>query len=245
MNRNWTDSRLTLNWTKIYHPDYTPTSPTQIQSTTITATMKRLSIILCILAGLLTTSCSSIRDITNALTAIQHMQFKLNNISNMRLAGVDVTKISDPSRLSIADGLALTGAFTRGALPATFTLNVDAKNPNNGTSKTRTAALTLQDFDWRLLIDDVRTVSGNLDRPIDVPGISAATTIPLAVSMDFAQFFKDKGYNGVLNLALALGGASGSTSRVKLDAQPTVGTPFGNLTYPSRITIVNTEFRGS
>lgn len=190
-------------------------------------------------------SCSSIRDISNALTALQHMQFKLGSITNMKLAGVDVTKISDPSRLSIADGLMLTSAFTRGSLPGTFTLNVEAKNPNNGTAKTRSSPLTLEGLDWQLLIDDVRTVNGNLERPIDVPGTSSATTIPLAVGLDFVQFFKDKGYNGVLNLALALGGASGSSSRVKLDAQPTVGTPFGPLTYPSRITIVNTEFRGN
>lgn len=205
--------------------------------------LRQLILIAC--AALLMSSCTAIRDISNALTAVQHMQFKLANITSMKLAGVDVSKISEPTRLSIADGLSLTGAFTRGSLPATFTLNVEAKNPNNGTAKSRNTALTLQGFDWRLLIDDVRTVGGDLERAIDVPGTAATTIIPLAVNMDFVQFFKDKGYNGVLNLALALGGANGSTSRVKLDAQPTVGTPFGPLTYPSRLTIVNTEFRGS
>ncbi len=173
------------------------------------------------------------------------MEFKLKNITNMRLAGIDVSKISDPTKLSIADGLALSSAFAKGSLPATFTLNVDARNPNDGTAGTRTSALTLSKFDWRLLVDDVRTVGGDIERPIEVPGSAAATTIPLTVSLDFAQYFKDKGYNGIMNLALALGGASGSTSRVKLDAQPTVNTPFGPLTYPGRLTIVDKEFRGS
>lgn len=190
-------------------------------------------------------SCSAIKDISNALASMQKMQFKLANISNMKLAGVDVTKVSDPARLSIADGLSLANAFTRGSLPSSFTLNVEARNPNNGTGGARTTTLTLNDLDWRLLIDDVRTVGGNLERPINVPGTESSTMIPLAVNIDFAQFFKDKGYNGVVNLALALGGVNGSTSRVKLDALPTVGTPFGELSYPSRITIVNTQYSGS
>lgn len=209
------------------------------------ASVKLLRPLLLVCLAFTINSCSSVRDITNALTSMQRMQFKLANVSNMKLAGVDVSKVADPSKLSIADGLSLTSAFTRGSLPATFTLNVEAKNPNNGTSGSRTSVLTLDGFDWRLLIDDVSTVNGNLDHPIEVPGTTASTMIPLGVSMDFAKFFKDKGYTGVLNLALALGGAKGSTSNVKLDAQPTVGTPFGPLTYPSRITIVDKEFRGS
>jgi hypothetical protein len=190
-------------------------------------------------------SCSSIRDISNSLAALQNMQFKIASITNMKLAGVDVSRISDPTKLSIPDGLALSAAFAKGSLPATFTLNVDARNPNSGTAGTRSTPLTLNKFDWRLLVDDVRTVGGDLEHPIDVPGTQAATTIPLAVNMDFYQFFKDKGYNGIMNLALALGGAKGSTSRVKLDAQPSVGTAFGQMTYPGRITIVDSEFRGS
>jgi hypothetical protein len=207
--------------------------------------MKFFRVVLVLGIAIAVGSCSAIRDISNSLASLQKMQFKISGLTNMRLAGVDISKVSDPKRLSIADGLALTNAFAKNSLPATFTLNVDARNPNSGSGGTRSTTLTLNKFDWRLLLDDVRTVGGDLERPIDVPGTTSATTIPLAVNLDFIQFFKDRGYDGILNLALALGGAQGSTSKVKLDAQPTVGTPFGPLSYPGRITIVDTEFRGS
>jgi len=206
----------------------------------ITTVLTLLFVVLLSLAG-----CKSLSDISNSLTSLSKMEFKLESIENMRLAGVDVTKVSDPKRLSFADGISLGKAFAEKKFPATFTLNVDARNPNNGQSGARSVPLTLNGFDWRLLIDDVRTVGGNLDRPIDIPGTSSNTIIPLAVNMDMYQFFADKGYDGIMNLALALGGANGSTSRVKLDAQPSVGTPFGQMNYPGRITIVDKEFRGN
>lgn len=209
-------------------------------------TIKRQVLVLSatLLALIGISACSTISNISNSLTSLQNMQFKISGLTGMKLAGVDVSKISSPTKLGVADALALTNAFSRKSLPTTFTLNVDAKNPNNGTAGARSTPLKLNGFDWRLLIDDKQTVSGDLERPIEIPGTTAATTIPLAVSMDMYQFFADRGYDGIVNLALALGGVNGSTSKVKLDAKPTVGTPFGPMSYPGRITIVDTEFRG-
>ena len=202
----------------------------------------RILIALCLV---LVTSCASIRDITNSLASLQKMQFKIAGITGMKLAGVDVARIASPSSLSISDALSLTQAFTRKSLPASFTLNVDAKNPNTGVSGSKSVPLTLNDLQWRLLIDDKPTINGGLGNPVDVPGSGMTTKLPLAMNIDLYTFFVDKGYDGIINLALALGGQKGSTARVKLDAMPTVGTPLGPLTYPNRISIVDTEFRGS
>ncbi len=202
----------------------------------------RTLIVLCVV---LVTSCASIRDITNTLASLQKMQFKIANITGMRLAGVDVARIASPSSLSITDALSLTQAFARKTLPATFTLNVDAKNPNTGVAGTKSVPLTLDDLQWRLMIDDKQTINGGLGSPVDVPGNGLTTKLPLVMNLDLYSFFADKGYDGIVNLALALGGKSGTTSRVKLDAMPTVGTPLGKLTYPNRISIVDTEFRGN
>ena len=198
-----------------------------------------------ILAVGLLTACSTIRDITNTLASISRLQFKLGTVNNFRLAGVDISRISDPSKLSIGDGIALGHAFARKSLIATFTLNVDAKNPNTGAAGTRQTVLTLNDLDWRLLIDDKSTITGHLGRPFDIPGNGQTVPVPLDMSLDLYAFFADKGYEGILNLATAIGGQQGSAARIKLDAMPSVGTPFGQLTYPSRIVIVDKEFRGS
>ncbi len=198
-----------------------------------------------ILAIGLLTACSTIRDVTNALSSISRLQFKLGAVNNFRLAGVDITRISDPSKLSISDGFALGRAFANKSLIATFTLNVDAKNPNTGASGTRQTMVTLKDLDWRLLLDEKPTISGHLGRPFDIPGNGQTVAVPLEMSLDLYSFFADKGYEGILNLAMAIGGQQGSAARIKLDAMPTVGTPFGPITYPSRIVIVDKEFRGS
>lgn len=208
-------------------------------------TTRFVSTLIGLSAVLFLAGCANISNITNSLTALDKLEFKVSGIEDMRLVGVDVSRISDPTKLSIPDALALTNAFQKKSLPASFTLNVDARNPNTGSGGKRSVPLTLNGFDWRLLLDDVQTVSGDIARPIDIPGTSSATVIPLAINLDLYQFFASRGYDGILNLALALGGVNGSTSKVKLDAQPSVGTPFGQMTYPSRITIVDTEFRGN
>lgn len=204
--------------------------------------MTRFALLLVV--GLLT-ACSTLRDINNSLNTLSKLEFKLGQVNNFRLAGVDITKMSDPSRLSIADGIALGRAFAQKSINATFTLNVDAKNPNTGTNGTKQSVVTLKDLDWRMLIDDKQTVSGNLGRPFDIPGNGQTVAVPLNVSLDLYTFFADKGYDGILNLAMALGGQHGSAARIKLDAMPTVNTPFGAIAYPSRIVIVDKEFRGS
>jgi len=196
-------------------------------------------------ALLFAVGCAQVRDITNALTNISRLQFKLANVSGFRLAGVDLSKVSEPSRLSIGDALSLTNAFARKSFPAEFVLNVDAKNPNTGSNGTRQTAMTLNDLDWRLLIDDKQTINGGLASPVSVPGTGQSVTIPLRMGLDMYSFFADKGYDGILSLALALGGVNGSAARVKLDAMPSVGTPFGAITYPGRIVIMDKSFTAS
>ena len=77
---------------------------------------------------------------------------------------------------------------------------------------------------------------------MEIPGTGQATTIPIRLSLDLYEFFGNKGYDELVGLALAIGGRSGSPSRLTLDAQPRVTTPFGEIVYPGRITIVDREF---
>jgi hypothetical protein len=63
------------------------------------------------------------------------------------------------------------------------------------------------------------------------------------MSLDLYEFFGNKGYESVINLALALGGVSGSAAKVKLDIKPTVNTAIGPISYPNRLTIIDKEWR--
>ena len=190
-----------------------------------------------------TAGCKSISDISTSLLSLEKMEFRLAGIQDMRLAGVGMSSVAAVSDLSIQDALALTTAFQRRRLPTTFVLKVEARNPNTGGAGKRSSPLKLTALNWRLIIDGVPTVAGDLDRPIEIPGTQDVAIIPITVSIDLYRFFAEQGYDKILNLAMALGGKQGSTARVQLDAKPSVEAPFGSLTYPGRITIVDSEFR--
>jgi hypothetical protein len=138
--------------------------------------------------------------------------------------------------------LNLTTAIASGKLPASFTLNVEAKNPNDGTGGYPKTDATLKAFPWRLEIDDVETISGNIGTPVTVPGSGEITNVPLAMNIDLIEFFGNKGYDKLLNLALALGGQQGSSSKLSLFATPTVSSPIGDIKYPGELKIVEQSF---
>jgi hypothetical protein len=194
-----------------------------------------------VLSILLFQSCSALRDLA---TNLQRLRFKLDSVNSLQIAGISTAGKKSINDFSVLDGLALTRAFASKNLPLRFTLNIAAMNPNDGSTISKTnGSATITGLDWRLLIDDVPTISGNLQTPIEVPGRGQTTMIPLEINLDLYRFLESKGYDGLVNLALALGGVQGSPARLKVDARPTVSTALGNITYPDRIVIVDKEYR--
>jgi hypothetical protein len=185
-------------------------------------------------------SCSALQDMQQAMTNLSQLKFKLAGIDDFQLAGL---RLGGKSSLNVADGVSLLSAFRKGALPASFTVQVAAINPNDGSGGSRTSSATIAGLDWTLLIDNTPTINGDLRAPVAIPASGEQVLIPLKMNLDLVQFFKDKGYEHIINLALALGGASGSPSRLTLRAKPTVTTQFGPITYPSEIDIIDREFR--
>jgi len=182
--------------------------------------------------------CSIYQTITN----LSRLQFKLGEVNSFRVNDLDISNKSSLNDFNATDLIKLTSSFAQGKLPVSFVLNVDAKNPNDGTGGYARTDATLKSFKWRLFIDDKETISGDIDSPVTVPGTGEVTKIPLRVNIDLLQFFKDQGFDRVINLALALGGKNGSTSKITLFATPTVSTPIGNITYPGELKIIDTQF---
>ena len=179
----------------------------------------------------------------DAFMNLQRLQFKLGSVNNFTLAGINIGGARTINDFSLFDAAKLVAAFSSSKFPASFTLNVHAKNPNDGTGGTKNTSAILKSLAWRLFLDDKETISGNISNSIEIPGVGQETTIPIVMSLDLYKFFKDQGYESIVNLALALGGVSGSSARIKLKATPTVDTFLGPITYPGEITIVDKEFR--
>lgn len=198
---------------------------------------------LTIFSVLFLNNCQTLTQVANSLAKIQ---FKLQNVTNFKLASIDIFNKRSLSDITAIDGVNLLRAFNSKKFPAEFVLNVAAINPNNSSNtnnKQQATSFSLTSLDWRLLVDDVSTISGDIGSPIQIPSSGKTTIIPLNMSLDLYKFFANKGYEGILNLALAIGGVNNSSSRLKLDAMPTVKTPLGSIKYPNRITIVDKEFR--
>jgi len=194
-------------------------------------------------AVMLLQSCAALGDMASALANLQRLKFKIGGVRDFRLLGISLGGKARIGDLGAADALRIAQAYRSKKLPVEFVCDVLAVNPNDGTGGTTRTVSTLTGLECRLLIDDKPTVTGNIDRPIEIPGTGQEAVIPLRLSLDLLEFFGDKRYEDLVGLALAIGGRSGSPSRLALDARPTVSTPMGPITYPGRLTIVSAEFR--
>jgi hypothetical protein len=196
------------------------------------------------LAGLLfMQSCETLDQLTRALMSLRRLQFKIGGIHDFGLLGINLSGKSGLVDFSAAEGLKLVQGFSSKRLPAELTLDILVQNPNDGTGGSPKTISTLTSLESRLLIDGKPTVYGNIDKPIEVPETGQATTVPVRMSLDLYEFFGQQGYEEIIGLALDIGGRRGDMTRISLDAQPKVSTPYGEVVYPGRITIISNEYR--
>lgn len=183
-------------------------------------------------------SCSVFETLVN----VSRLKFKLGTVNNLNVINIPVSNKSRLSDFSVNDILKITSSVAKGDLPVTFVLNIDAKNPNDGTGGYQKTNATITKFPWRLLIDNKAAISGDIASTIFVPGTGETTTFPITITVDILDLFKDQGYESILNLLLNIGGQKASSQRLTVFAQPTVSTGIGPIKYPSEIKIVDLQF---
>jgi hypothetical protein len=191
-----------------------------------------------VLSLLIATGCSILKTISN----ISRLKFKLENVNDFKAAGITINNKSSLKDFNTVDVVKLTASVAKGELPITFVLNVEAKNPNDGSGGYPATDISIKAFPWKLYVDEKETIAGNISSPVTIPGKGQSKIIPLEIKFDLFYFFKDKGFESLMNLALNLGGAKGSASQLKLVAEPVLGTPIGDIKYPDPITIVSKQF---
>lgn len=201
--------------------------------------MNKKSIVILLGLALLISSCG----VYNSLMNLSKLKFKLGSVNNFRVGNITIDNKSKLSDFGALDILKLTSDVVSGKFPVSFTVNVLAQNPNSASSSgSNISDMTLESFPWTLYINDKQTISGNISNPMKVPAIENTTVIPLEMNLDLLSFFNDDGLNNLINLALSLGGKDGSTAKLRIVAEPVLGTSLGNLKYPSPITIIDKSF---
>lgn len=192
------------------------------------------SSILAILAFLYLSGCASIQSFTNLLRC----DFRVVSLKDTKLAGVDVQHLKNLSGISVLQAGAITTAYLGGSLPLDFTLNVEAKNPNDQQA-------VLSNFDWIVSIDDVEMANGTHEGRTVIPGHAGTAVIPLGISIDLMKALQGKSKQALLNFGLNLADAGNKPTRVSLKIRPTVYINGDTqLKYPGYIS-VGTQFGGT
>jgi hypothetical protein len=189
------------------------------------------AVLLLVVVGSLV-SCQSLREVAN----LKDVRFRIDRATDAELAGIRLADVRSYEDLGGADVARLAAAMSRGELPLSFTLQVEAENPPSNSVNAR-----LTKMDWTLLLDENETISGVFDREVVLPP-GEPTEVPLEIKLDLLEFF-DQNLQGLADLATAVGG-DGPPSNVQLRVRPTVRTPLGEMKYPTPITVVNEEVGG-
>lgn len=180
------------------------------------------------IAGLLALSgCATLSQIT----ALQRVDFSLEGVSGVRLAGVELDRVGSFSDLSLTDGARLASAVANRELPLSMNVLVLAENPADNFTDAR-----LVRMDWTLLLEERETVSGRISEELVLPR-GQPTGFPVLVELNLVEFFEGNARD-LFELALSLTGQGGAPKEVALTALPTIETALGPITYDRPIRIV-------
>ena len=171
------------------------------------------------------------------IAALRDVSFTIDRVSNVRLAGVDLSGVRSYTDLGINEVGRLTLAATQGSLPLDFRLHLPASNPADNSADAR-----LVRMDWTLFIQDRETVSGVFADETLLPR-GQPTDVPITMSLDLVTFFSGSARD-FIDLALAVAGQDGNPTDVTLRATPSIDTALGPIRYPEPITIVSREIGG-
>jgi len=189
--------------------------------------MKKLSVIALLM--IVIASCDVLQQASQMAT-LAKCDFRLKTVENTSLAGINVQHIQHLSDVNLMDAARITKAYAGSSFPLTFTLNVEALNPNAGTA-------SMQRLDWILYIDDIEMANGTNTQPISIPGNQGTAIIPLQISTDLKKSLSGKSGDAILNFGFNLAGAGNAPSRITLKAKPTITISGFQVSYPGYISV--------
>jgi hypothetical protein len=187
-----------------------------------------IPVLVLVVAGALA-SCQTLREVSS----LKDVRFRIDRTTNAQLSGIDLSSVESYDDLRGADVARLASSLAQGRLPLSFTLMVEAENPESNTVPAR-----LTKMDWTLLLEETETINGTFDREVRLaPG--APTEVPVHVELDLVRFFGEN-LQQLVSLATAVAG-EGPPTNVQLRVQPTINTALGPMKYPEPITVVHKD----
>lgn len=163
-------------------------------------------------------------------------QFRLVSVDRPTLAGIRIDGKRSTRDFGMRDGLKFAAATAGNSLPLDFTLNIEARNPNQEPAG-------MNRLEWILLVDGIEMTRGVLDQRVDIPA-GGTSPLPLDISLDLRKVLSGQSLDAMLNLAFNVAGEGAHPTRITLKARPSIMVGGQSVDFPDYIT-VNTEFGGA
>lgn len=179
------------------------------------------------------TSCDLVNQ-ASKLGNLVNCEYKVDNVSNLELAGVSIQGKSSLAQIGVAEGAKIASTFLGGQLPLNMNVNLGVKNtassPAGFTAVQFIVALDGQEIN-RGTINNNFTVSAN-----------SSSTLPISTSVDLRKAFSGRSKDALINLALNLAGHSSKPTMVGLRIKPSFLINGQTFEWPNYIN-VDTEFK--
>jgi hypothetical protein len=192
--------------------------------------MKKRIVVFSALLVLLMPSCDVLRQIEE-MKMLSKCEFRINTVSDIHLAGINVSRIQNFSDVRPLDVLQLTNAFINNKLDFQFMLNLEVNNPNE-------QAASLNRLEWILYIDDMQMIEGAVTERFTT-GPGQTSLLPVQIGFNLSEILKDERRDKVLDFGFGLADGSGKTTRVMVKLKPSIMVGQRSIMYPGWIEVRN------
>jgi LEA14-like dessication related protein len=173
--------------------------------------MKLKILLVLVITGTIFTSC----DVLSSVVSFVNCKYEFAGLSNPSVAGINIGNMTNVNNLNAASLLKLTAGILSGSLPLSFTVNINATNPNSTSAH-------IAGLDWGIDLNSTNVLSGTLDHSISIPGNGGQTVIPLTVQTDLLQLFKGESKDNIFSFINHLLNAGDGSSKVAIRIRPSV-----------------------
>lgn len=173
----------------------------------------------------LLSGCSSVRGVKN----FSNCQFNYKDVTNIRLASIDVSHIRSPKDLSYVDLLQLIPAFKDKSLGLNMNVNINVTNPSSNVAK-------LEGVDYIVWVDEREVLSGSMDKKISI-GSNQTEVLSIPVSVNLLNMATFSTMDALLEFAIGLVTDNPDASRMKVSLKPYFNIGNKNVKMPFYITV--------
>jgi hypothetical protein len=192
----------------------------------------RLWLLTLILAGLTLSGCTTLMNQLKAMANLSKCEFRLVSVDQVTLVGIPLQGKLKPSDIGPMGLLKLHSALSSGNLPLRFTLNVEAKNPNDSPAG-------MSRMEWILFMDGTRLTAGVLEKQVEIAPNGGFGNFPMVMDLDLNQILSGKALDSMINLGLNIAGEGSKPTRVTLQVKPSILVAGQRVDYPDYVTVTH------